>query len=96
MILRHDSLLIALLLASPMAGRAQDDGSVAPAQTEFAGPQYYIQEYRIQGSRTIPPLAVEEAVYPYLGRGRTAADVEQARAALEKAYHSKGYQAVSV
>lgn len=59
-------------------------------------PQYYIQEFRVQGSRTIPPLAVEEAVYPYLGRGRTAADVEMARAALEKAYHSQGYQAVTV
>jgi hemolysin activation/secretion protein len=50
----------------------------------------------VQGSKTIPPLAVEEAVYPYLGRGRTAADVEKARAALERAYHKAGYQAVSV
>lgn len=59
-------------------------------------PRYFIQEFRVQGSKTLPAIAVEEAVYPYLGRGRTAADVEKARAALEKAYHSKGYQAVAV
>lgn len=80
---------IFLLLLSALISRAQD--TVAPIE-----PSYYIQEYRVQGSKTIPPLAVEEAVYPYLGRGRTAADVEKARAALEKAYHSKGYQAVTV
>ena len=50
----------------------------------------------MQGSKAIPPLIVEEAVYPFLGRARTAEDVEKARAALEKAYHDKGYQAVTV
>ncbi len=61
-----------------------------------AGPRFYIQEFRVQGSRTLAPLKVEEAVYPYLGRERGAEDVEQARAALEKAYHAAGYQAVAV
>ena len=74
--------------------------SLSRAQQETpspsAGTQYYIQEYRVQGSRTLPPLVVEEAVYPFMGRARTASDVEQARAALEKAYHSRGYQAVTV
>jgi hemolysin activation/secretion protein len=41
-------------------------------------------------------LEVEEAVYPYLGPERTSEDVDQARAALEKAYQAKGYQTVSV
>jgi hemolysin activation/secretion protein len=41
-------------------------------------------------------LEIEKAVYPWLGPGRTAGDVEQARAALEKAYRDKGYQTVSV
>jgi hemolysin activation/secretion protein len=39
---------------------------------------------------------VEQAVYPYLGPGRTTEDVEQARASLEKAYQDKGFQTVSV
>lgn len=55
-----------------------------------------INEYRVIGSRTLPRSEVEKAVYGYLGPGRTEADVEQARAALEKAYRDQGYQTVSV
>lgn len=81
-----------MLLACSGFARSQSPDVVSGAP-ETA---YYIQEYRIQGSKTIPPLDVEEAVYPYLGRGRTAADVEKARAALERAYHDRGFKAVSV
>lgn len=55
-----------------------------------------IREYRVQGSTLLTPLEIEEAVYPFLGPGRTADDVEQARAALEKVFRDKGYQTVSV
>src|SRR5215469_7160623 len=58
--------------------------------------QIYIQEYRVEGTHKLSELEVEEAVYPYLGPGRTTEDVEHARAALEKAYQDKGYQTVSV
>ncbi|MDB6173331.1 MAG: ShlB/FhaC/HecB family hemolysin secretion/activation protein, partial [Chthoniobacteraceae bacterium] len=44
----------------------------------------------------LPKIAVEEAVYPFLGPGRTSIDVEQARAALEQAYKEKGFQTVTV
>lgn len=56
----------------------------------------YVREYRVQGATKLPGVEVEEAVYPYLGPGRTTEDVDQARAALEKAFHDKGYQTVSV
>jgi len=56
----------------------------------------YIQEYRVEGAHLLSAIEVEEAVYPFLGPGRTAEDVDQARAALEKAYQDKGYQTVSV
>jgi len=56
----------------------------------------YIREYRVEGARRLQPLDVEAAVYPFLGPGRTADDVELARVALEKAYHDKGFQTVSV
>jgi hemolysin activation/secretion protein len=55
-----------------------------------------IFQYRIEGADRMPQIEVEEAVYPFLGPGRTAADVEKARAALEKAYQAKGYQTVAV
>ena len=57
---------------------------------------FYIREYRVEGARRLKSLEVEEAVYPFLGPGRTPDDVEQARVALEKVYHDKGYQTVSV
>ncbi len=56
----------------------------------------YISEYRVLGAHELPKLEIEEAVYPFLGPGRTTADIEQARVALEKAYQAKGFQAASV
>lgn len=56
----------------------------------------YITEYRVQGVKHLNRLEVESAVYPFLGPGRTTEDIEQARTALEKAYHDKGYQSVAV
>lgn len=50
----------------------------------------------MEGAKRLPRLAVEEAVYPFLGPARGAGDVEQARVALEKAYHDKGLTTVSV
>ncbi|MES2705642.1 MAG: ShlB/FhaC/HecB family hemolysin secretion/activation protein [Verrucomicrobiota bacterium] len=89
-------------MGSPLL-RAQIQTQELPADARPASPaatvpepSFHIQEYRVQGSKTLPPLAVEEAVYPFLGRARTAADVEKARAALEKAYHAAGWQAVTV
>ncbi len=56
----------------------------------------YIREYRVLGTKLLQPLEVEKAVYPFLGPERTTQDVDQARAALEKVYHDKGYQTVVV
>lgn len=63
------------------------EGSTAPM---------YIREYRVQGATKLPKVEVEDAVYPFLGPGRTPADVEGARQALEQAYRAQGYQTVSV
>jgi hemolysin activation/secretion protein len=59
-------------------------------------PHFYVQEYRVEGAHHLPRAEVEKAVYRYLGPYRTAADVEQARAALERAYQENGYQTVAV
>jgi hemolysin activation/secretion protein len=56
----------------------------------------FIRQYRVVGAKDLPAAEVETAVYPFLGPGRTEADIEGARAALEKAYHEKGYQATLV
>lgn len=80
-------LLGALWCSSPLPAAAQE--AAAPARID-------IFEYRVEGARILAPTAVEAAVYPFLGPGRTADDVEQARAALEKAYADGGYQTVAV
>lgn len=69
-----------------------------PAAAEPKGPpvRFDVDEYRVEGADSMPQIDVEEAVYPFLGPGRTADDVEKARTALEKAYHDKGFQTVSV
>jgi hemolysin activation/secretion protein len=56
----------------------------------------YIREIRVLGAHALPRIEIEEAVYPFLGPGRTVEDVEKARAALEKAYHDKGFSATQV
>ncbi len=79
-------ILVAVLAASCLP---------APLHAE-APTRFYIQEYRVAGATKISALEVESAVYPFLGPGRTADDVEQARLALEKTFHNKGFQTVSV
>ena len=70
--------------------------SAEPHPTPAPAAQFYIREYRVMGSHVLNPEEVQEAVYPFLGPGRTPDDVEQARAALEKAYRDKGFQTVNV
>ena len=93
-------------ISSPVAPAAQrklatDTPGMGPGQAPAAtqppsAPQIYIREYRVEGAHQLNQIEIEEAVYPFLGPGRTADDVEQARAALEKAYRDKGFQTVSV
>ncbi len=56
----------------------------------------FIQEFRVEGAKLLARVEIEEAVYPFLGPDRSAADVESARAALEKLYRSRGFETVTV
>ena len=60
------------------------------------GSRFDILEYDVAGNSVLPKLAIERAVYPFLGEKKTVKDVEQARQALEKAYHDAGYLTVLV
>jgi len=61
-----------------------------------ADARFAIYQYKVLGVKGVEREWVEEAVYPYLGELRSVEDVEGARAALEKGYRERGYQAVSV
>jgi hemolysin activation/secretion protein len=53
-------------------------------------------EFSVEGNSVLADVEIERAVYPWLGPGKTVADVEKARAALEAAYQQNGYLSVSV
>lgn len=59
-------------------------------------PRFDILEYVVEGNRSLGAEAIETAVYPHLGEGRSIADAEAARAALERAYHQAGFLTVFV
>lgn len=57
---------------------------------------FSITEYRVLGNTVLPATDIETAIYPYLGDGKSIADVEVVRQALEKLYKDKGYGTVYV
>ncbi|SNT29689.1 Hemolysin activation/secretion protein [Sphingopyxis indica] len=69
-----------------------DAGGAAPAETA----RFDILAFQVRGNTILPAETVERAIYPHMGPGRTEADVEAARAALQKAFEDAGYVAVSV
>ena len=85
-------LALLMLLAATKLGAAQ----VRPNPGAANQDTLFIQEYRVDGAHKLPRRKIEEAVYPFLGPGRTKEDVELARAALEQAYASSGFQTVAV
>jgi hemolysin activation/secretion protein len=108
-VLAASALLVAASMiaggaACAAAGPASQAGAVpqtgAAPQTTAASQatpkNFDIDEIRVDGADALPQIAVEEAVYPFVGPHRTSADVEKARAALEKSYRDKGYQTVVV
>lgn len=78
------------------AQKTSAESSAATATAAVPQQRFDIDEFRVDGAETITQVDVESAVYPFLGPQRTVDDVEKARAALEKAYHDKGFQTVSV
>ncbi len=78
---------------------AQTPPSQAPltAPTPAAPPPAFdVREYRVLGNTVLPVRDIETVLYPLLGERKQLTDVESARAALEKAYHARGYGTVFV
>ena len=66
------------------------------ASTVAENPKFDVWEYQIQGNSVLENRTIEQTVYKFLGPGKSLTDVEEARTALEKAYHQAGYQAALV
>ena len=83
-------LPVAWLLAGAAAVSAAEPAR-APAL-----PRFDVFQYVVDGNSVLDALAIEAAVSPFLGEGKTLTEVEAARAALEKRYHDAGYMTVVV
>ncbi|WP_072375450.1 ShlB/FhaC/HecB family hemolysin secretion/activation protein [Hyphomicrobium sp. NDB2Meth4] len=99
--LRTAAAVGVLALFAGAAGAASDEKSTTSAQQVASAdaaqpPPFDVYEFRIDGADHLVQAEVEGAVYPFLGPQKTPQDIEKARAALEKAYHDKGLQTVSV
>lgn len=82
--------------AAPAAPPAPPQAQPVTATAQSQLGNLYVREYRVRGNKILKPVEIEEAVYPFMGPGRSENDIDQARQALEKAYKSKGYQTVYV
>jgi hemolysin activation/secretion protein len=86
------ALIAAFVGTMPNAATADVASAAAPASART----FDVEAYDVDGARLLGVEDVEDAVYPYLGPGRTTGDIEKARAALEKAYRDRGYSTVVV
>jgi hemolysin activation/secretion protein len=84
--------------APAQAASASPAAVAPPASNEGANKKKTVEidQFVVDGVHILSQEQVEDAVYEFLGPDRTAEDVEKARQALEKLYHDKGYQTVSV
>jgi hemolysin activation/secretion protein len=78
--------MIALHISTPVGWAAGDEVAAA----------FEIKKFELSGNSIFSAEKLQEAVKTFTGKGKTAADVEKARDALEKLYHDAGYPAVLV
>lgn len=89
--------LATLVAAPPQAAHASADPAAAPSGAQPGAPitRFDINEIRVEGNTLLPQTDIEDAVYGFLGPGKTAQDIENARAALEALFTKRGYPTVS-
>lgn len=90
------------LLGSAVAALAQPAG-MAPGATRAGDvaqvhqdERFDITRFAVEGNTLLTQARVDQAVAPFLGRGRVYGDIQQALESLENAYRSAGYTAVQV
>ena len=84
------AVVVAMLCIPTVSADAQD------VSAQSAAASFDIMAFQVRGNTVLAPDDVERAILPFLGPGKSEADVEAARAALQKLYEDKGYVAVSV
>ena len=90
------AVILSLVVLSPLLSRLSIEAHAETVAAPRGQAAFDLNEIKVEGSTVLPQEQVEEVVYPFLGPGRTATDVEHARAALEEAYQKAGFATVSV
>lgn len=80
---------------NPPAQGADPAGATSSGSGE-GGLRFSIAQYVVHGNSLIPQPVIDAALASYTGSGRDFGTVQQALEALEKAYASKGFNAVQV
>lgn len=88
------SLLAAALFSSLVHAQPADAARTGPARADTL--QFDILAFNVRGNSVLSVEEIETAIYPFLGPSKGIADAEAARAALERAYQSRGYLSVVV
>lgn len=70
--------------------------AIGLAQAPPAPVQFDVKRFEVDGAWLLPPDRIDAALAPFVGPGRTIADLQRARAALEAAYARRGYGATQV
>ena len=91
---RANVLLLLMAVLGLGTNGVAADGAASASATEDQ--HFDVHEYRVLGNTVLANRDIETALYPLLGDHKTLADVEVARAALEKLYHDRGYGTVFV
>jgi hemolysin activation/secretion protein len=95
-------VVVFALIPPAFAADAADSRSVEANATAAAPSaatdeaRFAIYEYVLDGASLLPEVVLERAVKAFMGEQRTIADVDKARASLEKAYHDAGFLTVLV
>jgi hemolysin activation/secretion protein len=92
--------LVMTIVSAAQGAQTMPDESRGSAASDKRADQtdarFDVLEIQVEGNSVLSALAIERAVYPHLGPGKSIRDVDAARAQLEKAYHAAGYLTVTV
>jgi hemolysin activation/secretion protein len=90
--------LLVVLHPPVLADAAPNSNQPTPGAAPGGKPpaQFDIWEIDVDGNTVLDDAVIEQNVKPFLGPGRSFADVDYARGSLEAAYHERGYNTVSV
>ena len=92
----HRPRIAKATIAAVLALHAAVTSAQVAETTERRAVRFDVFEFVVQGNTVLDVETIERAVMPFMGPSRAMSDVEGARAALERAYQSRGFQSVGV